>query len=83
MYICKILSPIPIDTQEPTNKQLSIIQAINNITTMHASGGPKIKVILEPNTTTFGVVFHIFPIDFPHCCHAFDDSYHGLYVTNL
>jgi hypothetical protein len=34
-------------------------------------------------TTTFGVVFHIFPIDFPHCCHAFDDSYHGLYVTNL
>ncbi len=34
-------------------------------------------------TTTFGVVFHIFPIDFPHCCHAFDHSYHGLYVTKL
>ncbi len=34
-------------------------------------------------TTTFGIVFHIFPIDFPHCCHTFDDSYHGLYVTNL
>ncbi len=35
-------------------------------------------------TTTFGVVFHIFPIDFPQCCcHAFDDSYHGLYVTNM
>jgi hypothetical protein len=34
-------------------------------------------------TTTFGVIFHIFPIDFPHCCHAFDDSYHGLYLTNL
>jgi len=34
-------------------------------------------------TTTFGVVFHIFPIDFPQCCHAFDDSYHRLYVTNL
>jgi hypothetical protein len=34
-------------------------------------------------TTTFRVVFHIFPIDLPHYCHAFDDSYHGLYVTNL
>jgi hypothetical protein len=37
----------------------------------------------EFTLTTFGVVFHIFPIDFPHCCHAFDDSYHGLYVTNM
>ncbi len=34
-------------------------------------------------TTTFGVVFHMFPIDFPHCCHAFDASYPGLYVTNV
>jgi hypothetical protein len=48
MYVCKILSPIPIDTQEPTNKQLSTIQAINNMTTMHASGDPKIKVLSEP-----------------------------------
>ncbi len=49
---------------------------------MNVEEGPK-GVRLPLLTTTFGVVFHIFPIDFPHCCHTFDDSYHALYVTNL
>jgi len=60
--------------RHPTAKSYySIIVCLNN----------ECNLMNISSTTTFGVVFHIFPIDFPHCCHAFDDSYHRLYVTNL
>ncbi|KAH9561278.1 hypothetical protein CY35_05G013000 [Sphagnum magellanicum] len=63
---------------------LLVIMAAMTSTMVQASDPDQLQDFCVADlTTTFGVVFHIFPIDFPHCCHAFDDSYHRLYVTNL